>query len=1208
MSGIDKIKIGLTGIAANALSDLINSKTVTTDTTSKEESTISKIEVDNIDVSKTIQETSLAMDKTSYTSEEIDAMVKNYKSELQDQLKEYNELLNYVEKELKPLDDVRALLNELYINYEAFANQTEGDVTEIALTYKNVYCSEEKLKELGLTYEELQNIELNKLIEICKEKDPDIIEKYKAIESYKTEILDKKVAEETEFKTYEEYKEYRDALESDQVILKSAIRKIKQEIECAEYNFLTLSEEYQNYSYDGTKGVSPLEELRTSKESFFGSLKFMENKKELENLLVASEMNPELSKMYNYLYEKEGLESATEYLTKMEDTINQEVGKKQAEAFLMKLEEEEKAADVITNHLKVAGKGLVDGTESFAGGVAAWFTGSEVYTIDEYESMYILQALQNEEKYDFLLDNNYEISQSIGNMLPSIALSVALTPAAGATVAQTAGTISMGVSAGGNSYHSALVEGQDPSKAILYGVLSGVSEATLERMLGGIPGLSDVNVTGLKTFAQAMLQEGIEEGTQEYLDALMRAGLFGEEIDIEEVTKNAGKSAIYGSITAGIMNTPSLTINSINSINSKNDIDVTEKLVNLTEKLDTDMDTTEELDTISMSEEDLNNTVEEIEVERVKDCENRVFETEGGMALGKNNPISLHTNSNFAYRITGMSQIVDIVDCGYVRTKGYGPRAARVGQVVYWSRGSECLYYYDTTRAILEASMDKVDGGKIGALSIDDLSAIWIFNKTNNQYENRLEDIKKIYQNKSEDMQITEEVLNDMLNNKNTESLNNRDVTEKLTNIDTEVDVTEKLTDITEKLDSSITEEIEITGKMPKYEPTEKIGQDGIIKDDITEKIVIPKLSDIYNGSIFNEDGSINYTSASHLISSKLDAFFSNFGDSYGTDQAALNQLYRYTRDDSIGNLIDESIVKYVNPRITKITGKLGNTKYFELKQKLTNKGFSKRDASVILSGVNNEGACTYAAFANEIFATFNEKAEAFESYFGFPMYYTNESGKLSLNTEELLLDIYLYENDVANGGKLFEDNKVVSFNPFEGDIFDRPTLNAENQVYLSNSAGRNDSKIKQYLNSKGLEYDSVSTVFGGSFEESFKSKISRIFSDSDNYISDDTILSIKKSVEDIINNGKSQVSLGIYSRGKEIRMISLEDPIHYTTNTWNEGSGHAVFVTAVTDDGFIVSSWGQRYLIPFVDLQKGGNFTLIESEIYPLNNQEVDE
>lgn len=40
----------------------------------------------------------------------------------------------------------------------------------------------------------------------------------------------------------------------------------------------------------------------------------------------------------------------------------------------------------------------------------------------------------------------------------------------------------------------------------------------------------------------------------------------------------------------------------------------------------------------------------------------------------------------------------------------------------------------------------------------------------------------------------------------------------------------------------------------------------------------------------------------------------------------------------------------------------------------------------------------------------------------------------------------------------------------------------------------------------------------------------------------------------------------------------------YMTTDDWNEGGGHGVCITGVTNKHFIVSSWGKRTLIPFED------------------------
>ena len=59
--------------------------------------------------------------------------------------------------------------------------------------------------------------------------------------------------------------------------------------------------------------------------------------------------------------------------------------------------------------------------------------------------------------------------------------------------------MSKGRSAGGSNYHQMKVEGESTKDAITYGVLSGLSEATIQHYLGAIPGLNDVSVTSLKT-------------------------------------------------------------------------------------------------------------------------------------------------------------------------------------------------------------------------------------------------------------------------------------------------------------------------------------------------------------------------------------------------------------------------------------------------------------------------------------------------------------------------------------------------------------------------------------------------------------------------------------------------------------------------------------------------------------------------------------
>lgn len=114
-----------------------------------------------------------------------------------------------------------------------------------------------------------------------------------------------------------------------------------------------------------------------------------------------------------------------------------------------------------------------------------------------------------------------------------------------------------------------------------------------------------------------------------------------------------------------------------------------------------------------------------------------------GIGPGKDTPYALSTDENHAYRITSLAQIEDIIKTGYVKPKDDGDK-------VYWSQGGNSLYYIDKNRAILEAPINKVYDGKIGAAHIEDLSAIWIFYPTLNKYINKIIDIKQEHYTKHE--------------------------------------------------------------------------------------------------------------------------------------------------------------------------------------------------------------------------------------------------------------------------------------------------------------------------------------------------------------------------------------------------------------------------------------------------------------------------
>lgn len=272
-----------------------------------------------------------------------------------------------------------------------------------------------------------------------------------------------------------------------------------------------------------------------------------------------------------YLYNTEGTEATNKYLTFKQQEINSRIGFVQASEFLEKVNN---SSDVGA-FLKTALKGTGDGIENFFEGLDNALGGMDgVMSASQFETMYIiswmsesdidkLEGFTKEEKEKLkeikglndskFLQGTYEISSSIGNMIPSIAastvVSIAATPVAGKVV----GTALMGLSSGGNAAESMYQQGYGFYESIHYGMLSGSSEALLGYFLGGIPGLSKLDdLPGLKGYITNMLMEGGEESLQAIIDPYLQSVALGTEPEInwEEVKK----SGIYGMITAGLLN------------------------------------------------------------------------------------------------------------------------------------------------------------------------------------------------------------------------------------------------------------------------------------------------------------------------------------------------------------------------------------------------------------------------------------------------------------------------------------------------------------------------------------------------------------------------------------------------------------------------------------------------------------------------------
>ena len=217
----------------------------------------------------------------------------------------------------------------------------------------------------------------------------------------------------------------------------------------------------------------------------------------------------------------------------------------------------------LTNWIDTTWEGGVDGLIGYVDGLESWIL-NDSYSAHDYKAMYISSLLQQSKGLEF----NYNLSSSIGNMAPSIVLGT-LNPALG--------KLSFFASAGGASVkHAKMDYDVSDGKALMFGVLSGLSEVALEKYLGAIPGLSDVEVTSFKTWIKAALKEGNEEFVQGYVDDAMTYHILNDKNAANEINMETFKGHLYefamGAASGGILNSGSAIIG---QVNIKNNINLT---------------------------------------------------------------------------------------------------------------------------------------------------------------------------------------------------------------------------------------------------------------------------------------------------------------------------------------------------------------------------------------------------------------------------------------------------------------------------------------------------------------------------------------------------------------------------------------------------------------------------------------------------------
>lgn len=326
--------------------------------------------------------------------------------------------------------------------------------------------------------------------------------------------------------------------------IEKTINDLEKEKRILVYNSYTKTEEYKNYSvptpvFDDSPEDLFMPEIMIGESSNiivtdFSNIKA--NKEYIERTLGAEVINSfpidldiDYTKLYHYIKEKEGADAATRFVNDINDDINCLNGLANASDFCKNMTYG--AIGDVEVHLKGIGCGVTNSLE----GISAWLSSNPEKTVNYYEVLWITQFLATG-KYGKFQGFNFEVGQSIGNMLPSVVMSQ-INPYLGATY--------LTLSSGGNKYRELRWNGYDVDKARFLGLLSGCSEALTERLLGGLPFLSEVEVTNFKTWILAAVREGNQEVIQDFVDSI----LFGEEFTIDQ----AIHTWIIAAITSGEM-------------------------------------------------------------------------------------------------------------------------------------------------------------------------------------------------------------------------------------------------------------------------------------------------------------------------------------------------------------------------------------------------------------------------------------------------------------------------------------------------------------------------------------------------------------------------------------------------------------------------------------------------------------------------------
>lgn len=240
------------------------------------------------------------------------------------------------------------------------------------------------------------------------------------------------------------------------------------------------------------------------------------------------------------------------------------------------------------------------------------------------------------------------------------------------------------------------------------------------------------------------------------------------------------------------------------------------------------------------------------------------------------------------------------------------------------------------------------------------------------------------------------------------------------------------------------------------------------------------------------------------------------------------------------------------------------------------------------------DGICSYADLCDKIFIHYLGREADFLHDFGYSMYNTNWLGNKKLNTEELLADLYIFNNSSINGGNLFDyDPNTKSFSVL---------ASAKTGISKSFGAGDINSDVLENnffryhgipleISSSTLRYQKLSN----DIIEKVNAEISRgnIPSIITYYNSINYPLTFEEiDINSIVNNNvkfSNWIPNGNYQSTKSWSSFDAYGKII-------DSSSHITPVIGIDKDYMYIASWGRPYRIKISDINNTNSFITIQT------------